>query len=481
MKIALRITITFIFVMMFAQNVFAAKFSNEMKQFIKNEFPNSTLRFDGLVTMPDGTLYLPLYPSLVKYPDKIEVKDVISANKNEKHPDIIILNNDYVFMKVIKNSSGQKSLLYLKNPPIEVKTGLLPQDMLVPSGLFIPDNIKGIIGNLEIPTVKDNGLKLDIKPTEKTKKNKQQNVSQSVVSVLKDKVFYISSSISKNIQVVASNHTQPDYALEQNGIVYDFKATPDNKFLLVTNFGKTYLEVISLADDMVIKQIDLTNEGGDILIDRDRNKAYISSPSASCLYVLDLSNMTLKQKIKLKGKCVKVVLTDKNRKIFYFDQNTKEVWSVELDNDYITKYIGSFPNVSKIEYANGKVYLTSRVAGRIAIVDYETLNLVSEMPVKEKPIDMLIYRNYLYILSASTNTIQVLDVMKDEIIQEINLNNTGFSSKIYRINDSNFAIVPNAASNTYSVIDLNKNIFVKNNVLEVPVTKMVILPVIRKN
>jgi DNA-binding beta-propeller fold protein YncE len=287
--------------------------------------------------------------------------------------------------------------------------------------------------------------------------------------------------MSKNLQVVSSNHTQPDYALEQNGIVYDLKATPDNKFLLVTNFDKTYVEVISLADDMVIKQIDLTSEGGDILIDRERNKAYISSPSASCLYVLDLFDMTLKQKINLKGKCTKVVLTDKNRKIFYFDQKTKEVWSVELDNDYITKYIGSFPNVSKIEYANGKVYLTSRVASRIAIVDYETLNLISEMPLNEKPVDMLVYRNNLYILSATTNKIQVIDVISDLITNEIVLNTKGFSTKIYQIGDTNFALVSDASSNKYSIVNLDTKTFVKNNVLEVPVNKMAILPVVRKN
>ncbi len=481
MKKLRSITIAFLFIILFAQNVFAAKFSNEMKQFIKEEFPNSTLRFDGLITLPDGTLYLPLYPTLVKKPEKIEVRDVVSINKNDKHPEIIILNNDYVFMKVLKNANGQKSLLYMKNPPLEVKTGLLPQDMLVPSGLAIPDNIKGIIGNLEIPTIKDNGLKLDAAIVHKQNVKPQNNSVQSVVSALKNKVFYIQSSASKNLQVVEAGHTQADYALNQNNIVYDFKATPDNKFLLVTNFGKKSVEVVSLADDMVIKQIDLKSNGGEILIDEERKKAYISSPDESCLYVLDISDMTLKQKIKLKGKCSRFILTDNNRKIFYCDRNTNEVWSVELDNDYITKYIGSFPNISKIEYANGKIYLTSRVASRIAVVDYETLNLITETPIAEKPVDMLSYRNNLYILSATKNKVQIMDVTTDEFIGEIELGTQGFSSKIYKIKDSGLAIITDASANKYSIIDLEKNKFVQNNDLEVPVSKMVIVPAVRKN
>lgn len=478
MKLFKKFLILFLFVLFCAQNVFAAKFSDEMKSFIEVHFPKSNLRFDGLITMPDGTLYLPLYPSLVKKPAKIEVREVISVDKSSKHPEIIILNNDYVFMKVIKNSKGQKSLLYMKNPPLEVKTGLLPQDMLVPSGLVIPDNIKGIIGNLEIPTVEDNGLKIDIKSVVE---KKSKHVENSNINILKNKVMYIVTSTSKDLQVMKPSDSTPKYALEQSSIIADVKPTPDNKFLLVTNFDKTTLDVISLADDMKIKTIDLTSEGGEILIDKFKNKAYITSPKASCLYILDIPTMTLTQKVKLKGKCSKFTLADNDRKLFYFDQKTNEIWSVELDNDYLTKYIGSYPNISKIEYANGKVYLISRVAGRLASVDYQTLNLMSEMNVNEKPVDMLVYKNNLYVLSAMDNTLQILDIFKDELINTINLNTQGFSTKIYRIEDSNYAVVTDGVANKYSIINLNTNKIEKVNTADIPITKMVILPEVRKN
>ncbi|MBQ9688582.1 hypothetical protein IJV79_02980, partial [bacterium] len=212
-----------------------------------------------------------------------------------------------------------------------------------------------------------------------------------------------------------------------------------------------------------------------------KNLAYVSSPTASCLYVIDLNTMTLTQKIKLKGKCSKLTLTDNNRKIFYWDQKTNEIWSVELDNDYITQYIGSFPNISKIEYANGKVYLAARVAGRMAIVDYSTLNLITETKINEKPVDMLLYRNYLYILSASSNIVQVLDTTTDNIIEEIPLNTGGFSTKIYQIDNSNYALITDASANQYSIIDMDANSFVKNNPIDISVSKMIILPEVRKN
>lgn len=474
MKFLKNIALIFLIFLISSSSVLAAKFSDDMKTFIKKEFPNSTLRFDGLVTLPDGTLYLPLYPALVKKPEKIEVREVIASSSKTK-PEVIILNNDFVFLKVLKNQAGQKTLLYMKNPPLEVKTGLLPQDMLVPSGLVIPDNIKGIIGNLQIPTAQDNGLRIE------TQKFVPTTVSSKPIDIgqLKNKIFYVATCYSKNIQVVKGGHSE--YALSQNGIIRGMKATPDKKFLLVTVFDKSFVEVISLADDRRIKQIELPSDAGEIVVDDKTNKAYVSSPSASTLYVIDLSNMTLSQKIKLKGKCSRIALVDNARKILYVDRSNNEVWSVELDNDYLTKYIGTFPNISKIAYANGKVYLTSRVANRLAIVDYDTLNLVAEKQVEAKPIDMLTYKTYLYILSAEKNIVQVLDVTTDEIVKNIELNTDGFSTKIYKLDNLDSAIVTDTKAGKFSIINLTANILVKNYPIEVPVSEIVIVPEVRKN
>ena len=333
------------------------------------------------------------------------------------------------------------------------------------------------MGNLEIPTTENNGLKIEIKGSAAKNVVKKEHSKNS--DYLKNYLFYIISNKTKDIQVYKAGNNTAEYALEQKGLVKDIKSTPDNKFLLVTNYNSTALDVISLADDMKIKQLDLASDGGEILIDKTRNKAYISAPNESLLYVLDIQTMTLTQKIKLKGNCTNLTLTDNDRKILYVDKKTNEIWTVELDNDYATKYIGSFPNVSKLAYTNGKIYITSRVASRIAVVDYETLNLMMEVPVNEKPIDLIVYKNNLYILSASTNTIQILDTFRDEFVGEIKLNTQGFSTKICNID--NIAIVTDALTNQYSIVNLNTNKLIQNNPIDLPVSKIIIVPEIRKN
>lgn len=476
--------LTLILMFVATTTVFAAKVPDNIKNIVRKDFAKADFRFDGLITMPDGTLYLPLYPALVKKPETLEIKSTVPANKKLiDEPEVIIFNNDFVLLKILIDQKGRKTVLNVKDPPVEVRTGLLPQDMLVPTGLIIPDNIKGIIGNLQIPTALDAGLRVQSEPILENKIIKTTQATKDLVAKvpqLTNKTLYIATCYSKNIQVVQGESKAPEYALAQKAIPIDIEATPDDKFLLVSVYSKTFVDVISLADEKVIKQIDLTTPAEKIVIDKISNKAYVSSSDASSIYIIDLNTMTLKQKVKVKGACEKLSLSEDGSKLFYVDRKTNDVWVIELNNQFAIKNIGNFPNVSKIEFAQGKIYITSRTKNRLAIVDYATLGLIKEVEIEAKPIDMLVYKDNLYILSAQNNIVQVLNTINDEFTDKINLNTAGFSTKIYRIKNTNIAIVTDTKTNKYSVLDLDKKLVIKTNILEIPVSEIVVVPKIRK-
>lgn len=479
-----KIVLTLILLIITSSSVLAAKIPNNVKSLVKKDFAKADFRFDGLLTLPDGTLYLPLFPALVKKPENLEIKSTIPENKTlADKPDVIILNNDFVLLKILIDSKGRKTVLNVKNPPVEVKTGLLPQDMLVPSGLIIPDNIKGIIGDLQISTAQDAGLKVAFEPYLEHRTVKTSQAVKNLVSKvpqLENKTLYIATCYSKNIQVVQGESKVPEYALAQKAVPIDIKATPDNKFLLVTTYSKTFVDVISLADERVIKQLDLTTPAEEIAVDKIHNKAYVSSGEDSSIYIIDFNTMALKQKIKIKGTCEKLYLSDDCTKLFYVDRKTNDVWIIELDNGFVVKNIGNFPNVSKIAFTQGKIYLTSRTKNRLAVIDYVTLGLIKEVDVESKPIDMLVYKDKLYVLSAKNNAIQVLNTVDDEITNTIYLNTNGFSTKIYQIINTNLAVVTDTQANKYSVLNLDKNEVIKTNTLEVPVSEMVIISKVKK-
>ena len=129
---------------------------------------------------------------------------------------------------------------------------------------------------------------------------------------------------NKNIQVVNSENTDASYALEQDWVINDMKGW-DGKFLLVTYFDSPIMNIISLMDEKVIKKVNFETTPEQILIDKDKKIAYISSGQESTIYVFSLETMTLKRKLKINGLCEKLTLSEDGTKIFYVDRNKNNI------------------------------------------------------------------------------------------------------------------------------------------------------------
>lgn len=453
---------------------FAAKIPEEVQQYIQKTVPNTDIRFDGVIILPDNTIYLPLYPSLFSDIRDIAVKESFPANKelNDK-PDIIIFNNDFVLMKILTDSKGRKTVLHQATPPLQVRTGLLPQDMLVPSGLIIPENLKGIIGNLKIDTKQEDVIKLQTKESyEEFLADTEPAETQGLIPQLKNKSVFVITNYSKNIQVLDPAKASPNYSLAQKSIPVDIKAAKNGKFLLVTSYERPFIDIISVADSRFIKQINLSSFPEEIIINNDETKAYVTSPSNATIFVIDLKTMTLTQKIKVNGYCEKLILADDY--IFYVDKLKNNVWSIELKNGYTLKNIGRFPNISALAFNNNKLYLASRTKSRVAVIDYETLSLANEFTTVNKPTSMVFHENMLYVLGAQNNQIQRINTETGKITDTISLNTEGFSTVFNTIPNTELGVITDVKKNKYTIIDLAKGKILKTYDLKIPTKEVVI-------
>ena len=472
--------LTSLLMLSFSVPAFAAKIPDNIQQFISNDFPKTTFRFDGVIILPDNTVYLPLFPAKILTPEALKIKQTYPAGKTlADKPYVVILNNDFALLKVLTDTKGNKTVYKMANPPIELRTGLLPQDMLVPKGLVIPENLKAIVGNLEIQTVNDPGIRVENSKPVVTQLSGSTLKTLSQIPQLKNKSFYVSSPYSKNIQVLNLGAKTPEYSLAQTNVPISMKAY-DDKFLLVTAYDKNSVDVISLADDQIIKQINIKTQPDEILIDKTRNIAYISSSIDSSIYIVNLETMTLSKQIKITGMCEKITLSDDGSKLFYYDKRTRDIWAVELDNNYLLKEIGKFPNVSKIIYSNDKIYITSRTKNRIAIIDYNTVGLIGEFEICDKPIDMLAFHDRIYVLGAGDNSIQVIDAKTDALTDSIYLNTNGFSTKINQIENTNIALITDTKASLYTVFDLGTNKVIKTIPIDIPANAIVVTEKVKK-
>ena len=448
---------------------FSAKLPDEVAEYIQSKIPGTDIRFDGVIILPDNTVYLPLFPSLFSDIKTISVKESVPANQDiNSKPALIIFNNDFVLLKVLPDENGRRTVLHMANPPLEVRTGLLPQDMLVPSGLYLPENLKGIKGNLNIDTKKEDVIKYTLKESfEEFLSDGDKIGPQTLIPQLAGKMVYIITNYSKNIQVLEPAHATPSYSLAQKSIPVNVEPVLNGKFLMVTSYDRPYLDIVSVADSRFIKQLSLGTNPDEILVDGNNNRVYVTAPDSSTIFVVDLDTMSVIQKIRVNGYCEKLLLAE--GKVFYVDKMKNEIWSMEPDNNYALKNIGKFPNVSALMFDDNKLYVASRTKSRIAIVDYDTLGLEHEFTVSNKPIALLKHKDILYILSAQNNVIQIIDLSKGSFEGKIVLPKEGFSSRFNKIPNTNLAIAADVKKNCYSIIDLENKTLIKTYYVNVPI------------
>lgn len=449
-----------------AGSVWSAEVPQEIKDFISKDFAGTDFRFDGAIILPDNTMYLLVFPSKIQTVEQVKEKNVYPVGQVMKNkPDMVILNNGYTLLKVI-NINGKKTVLNIANLPDEIQSGLLSQDLLLPKGLVIPTSMKGIIGDLDADVADDTGLRIDNLRFSTAKRT-------TPIAELENKTFYIAPGVSRNIQVVSSNSKIPAYSLEQNAVINDIKGW-DGKFLLVTYFDSHVMNVISLMDEKIIKDVTFDEIPEQIVIDKENKIAYISSGSSSSIYVFDLQTMTKKRQLKINGKCDKLILADNGKKIFYVDRNKNDIWAIELDNRYKLNNLGTFPNISDIAYLNGKVYAVSRTRSRMAIVDYNTLDLVKELYTCEKPVRLYSHGDDLYILGANDNIVEIIDTKDDLVTDKLYLDTESFATNITPIDNTELIMVTNAKAGMYSVIDTATKDIIKTSPLDIPVRAIVV-------
>ena len=109
------------------------------------------------------------------------------------------------------------------------------------------------------------------------------------------------------------------------------------------------------------------------------------------------------------------------------------------------------------------------------------MNLTGEYDTDEKPVDMYVYNNNLYILSAGLNHIQILNTETDDFIGEIALpTENGFPNKFYKIKDEPLLLVTDSANAVFHIIDLNTSKLISTQKIDEPVANLVMGEVIRK-
>ncbi len=518
MKIKI-IILTLIIFSLNALSSYATQLPKELKDFLVSQKKIPTVRYDGVIIYKNNdVMYIPVFPAYPNETDEIKIVKTYPLNQSmDNLPDMVLFNNNISLLKVVRTGKDTLTIKNIPDLPVEVKTGSIPQDIVVPRGLVLPEDYAGLLGDVQIPLIGSakspsfvSGRKSAPLPSGKrTSDIKKYNVLPEI----KNKLFFVNNFQTEYLQVFSSTISEPLYSLKTSGVIKDVKPVLNGKYLLAATKDKKNVDVIDVENEYVIKRIDLTANPSEIAVDENKRKAYIASISDESMFVIDLDSMTVKEKIQLVGSPQRLSISSDGNKIAYLDLKTSNIYVLDMENEYSNKLITNYPNTSKLILGNNVIYLVSRTNPNLRIVNFDLLQdneitktkkdkkhdkLKKEEDSKEdaeamttdlytafdfedkdeqegellpnaktystsikdieigiKPIDINLYNGKLFVLCAGNNTVYTYN-LSDGTLNSEKLPVDGFSKAFTPVPNSNLAVVTNMADLKYVVYDMSK-------------------------
>jgi YVTN family beta-propeller protein len=173
------------------------------------------------------------------------------------------------------------------------------------------------------------------------------------------------------------------------------QVTPDNKYLLVTNWCSYDLSVISLADRRVIKTIPIGAYPRGIAVTNDSKVAYVAQMGGSVVHKIELGNWNRSQ-LNVGSNPRALVLSPDNSRLYLtlnksgrvaaFDlienklirtvKTGSAARSLDISSDGSALYVVNYTSdtISKVRSSDLKVLETKRVCDEPIGVTYENIN-----------------------------------------------------------------------------------------------------------
>lgn len=470
-----------LFVSLFAffvlsQSAFASKLPIEVWEYVKEQLPSSTQRFDSVIVVSSDVMYIPLYPAQTNAVSNIAIEYTYPNNKTLKDkPEIVVFNNNFVLLKLFKDKNGDYTLTSYEDFPMKVKLGVMPQDMLVPPGLKMPENLKLVLGDLVIPSKEEGNLVYLNKDKDKSPSDTLVKNEFLPLNELKNKKTYITTSDSKFMFVYDDNSKSPLYELKLSSLPSKIVASNSTKFALVVYFANKNLEIIDLKNERILTQIPLDDVAKDVDIDVNTNMAYVSSQSANTIYCVDLNSARLAKAIRLEQSPSRLAVSSDGTSIVFVDGVSGELFNLKLGDEAQVNPVAKTKNISKVMCDSNFIYALSRTQNKMFVYDRYTLALVDEEKLNEKPVDALMYQGKIYILCAKEGVLDIYDSAQKKVILSQQLDKDGFYSKITLIPDQHNVIITGVNSKKFLIFNLDEMQLIKKQPAMIDVSNIVIM------
>lgn len=423
----------------------ATKVPAELKQAIKEKFPQAQLRIDAMIQEPDGTLYVPVLPSS---PSKNAPGQKIATTFSNK--DLIQFSNGWIFLKLQK--ANNKLILELPNnlpEPIlrSLFKGSLPTDLLIPQNMAVSGKLKPLAKDLTVEILKDG-----VPPVIAEEKFDMNSDEKLFLASPKSGKIYVLSKTFEKLSEVATDGTPAClvwfkdklYVADQSKslvIVYDPKTmkwdtfiefppqasvrslavSPKGDHIYVCEAATSTVATVDLTSKKVIQRTKVLNSPGDIAITPDGYTLVVSSGTGHVSFISTLTN-----------KVVGVVS------------------------------VGKMPSNVILSKKHKLAFVANRVSNTVSVIDVTQRKLITNLSVGEGPTGLALdaSEDRLYVANAKDNNISIYSITqassnKFDKIETVSLPlDVEFPGCLVLTADQNHLLVTSAASDTVGFLNL---------------------------
>ncbi len=422
--------------------------------YLREKDPKVKVRFDGLVMFSNGESYVPVIPQDPDlHPDSQRVIAVLP--EGAVYPDLIQFDNNFFLMKLILTSSGRLTFPKMAEYPMQLREGLLPQDFLIPGNLFIPVELKILLGSLPYNPSYVPEKKPVIVPPSVTL---SQQSGQSAPLTVGNRLTYVFDLNNQKIVSIEplTGKTTGEVALE--AVPAGLKVSPDGKLLFLPCLSTNELVVVDTGSNLVKTRVPVGQRPDSVLYVSGMNEVIVSNRYSPFLSVVDGEKLQAGVKINLPGNGGVMTLIPGETKLLVADSGKPQLYLVDLKTRAVEKTIPALPDISVLRAFKNtagelEIWVASRSQDEVSVLNLSGA-VLKTLTVGKKPVDMITNQNKLFILSAGDARFDVVDLTNRTLQPAIPLLSDTFPASVVNAPSEQRAYVVTAGSTDLIVVNL---------------------------
>ncbi len=223
--------------------------------YLKTLEPNLKVREDCLAVLNQKVSYLPILPQGHEAPS-LPSRMVRQFPEKSKTPEWVEFDNGFYLLRLLETENGKITLTRSETIPERLKTGLIPQNFMMPAGFSIPNELRILVGDLPYET--------PLASTAQPKKEAQtplEKVSQTLTpdNIVLDPLLFTASIQNSQLTAWDAFTWKPKWSYNLGCLGTSAVETPTGEFLYVNCLNSPRIQVIDIKSQQRLNELEMAN------------------------------------------------------------------------------------------------------------------------------------------------------------------------------------------------------------------------------